>query len=112
MAQKQLGNSGVVIMNPNVTSLVNAFNVYDHIIDTSAIGKGLTGFFQPSWSPDGNSIVVGLGSWLQSCATCAGMLWRLNANGSSAERLALTNDATHLHRLRRGVRPGGGTSKL
>ncbi|KAK7182586.1 hypothetical protein DPSP01_012560 [Paraphaeosphaeria sporulosa] len=93
ITQKQLGNSSVVTMKLDATDLVDAFDVYDHLNDTSSIGKGLTGAFQPSWSPDGRSLVVGLGSWFQSRATGTGVLWQFSANGSAAEQLTLENEA-------------------
>ncbi|KAJ4360353.1 uncharacterized protein N0V89_000915 [Didymosphaeria variabile] len=92
ITQKQLGNSSVVTMKPDATDLVDAFDVYDHLNDTSAIGKGLTGAFQPSWSPYGD-LVVGLGSWFQSRATGSGTLWQISANGSTAEQLTFEDEA-------------------
>ncbi|KAJ4288586.1 hypothetical protein N0V90_011823 [Kalmusia sp. IMI 367209] len=94
ITQKQLGNSSVVTMKPDATDLKDVFDVYDHLQNSSsAIGKGLSGAFQPSWSPDGNWLTVGLGSWFQSRATGAGTLWRFSANGSAAEQLTDENDA-------------------
>lgn len=60
MTQKQLGNSSVVSYNPNGTDIALVFNAAAYL-DSSGLGGGGGGAYQPDWSPDGEWIVVGLG---------------------------------------------------
>ncbi|KAF1350441.1 tricorn protease N-terminal domain-containing protein [Lizonia empirigonia] len=69
ITQKQLGNSSIVTMNPDLNS------------------RKVSGGFRPSWSPDGQWLVFGLGSWFQSRATGNASLYRVTANGSYFEQL-------------------------
>lgn len=88
ITQKQLGNSSIVTMNPDLTSVQDVFDVYGTgQVNATQVAKGLTGAFQPSWSPDGQWLVFGLGSWFQSRATGNASLYRVTANGSYFEQL-------------------------
>ncbi|KFY42678.1 hypothetical protein V495_04387 [Pseudogymnoascus sp. VKM F-4514 (FW-929)] len=85
ITQKQLGNSSVVSMNPDGTDLKLVFSTDN--IDPSQTAKGLAGAFQPTWSPDGEWIAVGAGSWFFNRATAGGWIYRATANGSYSEQL-------------------------
>lgn len=85
ITQKQLGNSSVVTMNPDGTDLKLVFSTDS--LDPSQTAKGLAGAFQPTWSPDGEWIAVGAGSWFFQRATLGGWIYRATANGSYAEQL-------------------------
>ncbi|KAJ5352035.1 hypothetical protein N7452_001009 [Penicillium brevicompactum] len=88
MTEKQLGNSSIVSFTANGT---NEHLVYDDLkaefLDTSTVSQGLAGAFNPGWSPDGNWVTFGVGSWFQNRATGGGWLVRATANGSYSEVL-------------------------
>ncbi|EPE30990.1 DPP6 N-terminal [Glarea lozoyensis ATCC 20868] len=87
ITQKQLGNSSIVKMHPDGTDLKLVFDSYSTgQADPAFVMKGLSGAFQPSWSPDGQWIAFGLGSWFQS-RTGPGWIFRASADGSIAEQL-------------------------
>lgn len=85
ITQKQLGNSSVVTMNPDGTDLKLVFSTDD--LDPAQTAKGLSGAFQPTWSPDGEWIAVGAGSWFFQRASAGGWIYRATANGSHSEQL-------------------------
>lgn len=98
MTEKQLGNSSVVTLSPNndhpnstehlvLDDLGSNFD----FVDPSQVSQGLAGAFQPSWSPDGQWITVGVGFWFQTRAESGGWLVRAAANGSSYEVLTTSN---------------------
>ncbi|KAJ4310562.1 hypothetical protein N0V94_008380 [Neodidymelliopsis sp. IMI 364377] len=90
ITQKQLGNSSIVTMNPDVSNMKTVFDVYaTNQVNASKVAQGLTGAFQPAWSPNDDWLVFGLGSWFQSRATGNASLYRATSNGSYFE--ALTN---------------------
>lgn len=86
ITQKQLdpAKSSVVTSDADYSDLVTAFDVADV---GSAAGGGLGGAFQPTWSPDGSSLVVGYGSWFAARTTSSGTLYLLDANGTSYKNL-------------------------
>jgi Tol biopolymer transport system component len=88
ITQKQLGNSSIVTMNPDVSNMKTVFDVYaTNQVNTSQVAQGLTGAFQPAWSPNDDWLVFGLGSWFQSRATGNASLYRATSNGSYFEAL-------------------------
>ncbi|PSN67446.1 TolB, C-terminal domain-containing protein [Corynespora cassiicola Philippines] len=88
ITDKQLGNSSIVIMDPDGSNQRLVFDSSStNDLNTSTIGQGLQGAFQPSWSPDGQWIVFGLGSWFQSRAAGKAWIYRVRVNDSYSERL-------------------------
>lgn len=85
ITQKQLGNSSVVTMNPDGTDQKLVFSTDN--IDPADTAKGLAGAFQPTWSPDGEWIAVGAGSWFFQRAFSGGWIYSAAANGSYSEQL-------------------------
>ncbi|ORY58390.1 uncharacterized protein BCR38DRAFT_460766 [Pseudomassariella vexata] len=83
MTQKQLGNSGIVVMNPDGSDQQVVFDP-TVALDPAQLSVGLAGAFAPDWSPDGKSVAFGVGSWFQSRATTTARLARASAtaNGS------------------------------
>jgi Tol biopolymer transport system component len=95
ITQKQLGNSSVVTSTVDYTDLVDAFDVYDVWSTSNAtelywIESGLGGAFQPTWSPDGSQIAVGLGTWFASRNGNAGTIYLANATGDGFTDLTNT----------------------
>jgi len=94
ITEKQLGNSSIITMDPDGSNRKMAFNVFSTgEIDGGLVKRGLTGAFQPTWSPDGQWIAFGLGSWFQSRATGTAKLMRAKSDGSVYE--ALTDGSVH-----------------
>ena len=92
ITQKQLGNSSVVSLSPNNgTEHLVLDDMTTRFVDTSEVSQGLAGAFQPSWSPDGQWITVGVGFWFQTRAEGGGWLVRAAANGSSYDVLTSSN---------------------
>ncbi|RWA11508.1 hypothetical protein EKO27_g3607 [Xylaria grammica] len=87
ITEKQLGNSSIVTFNPDGSNRNVVFDAAaSGEIDPALTLKGLAGAFQPAWSPDGEWIAFGLGSWFQS-RTGAAKIYRTTANGSYYEAL-------------------------
>ncbi|KAL4930292.1 TolB family protein [Aspergillus undulatus] len=92
MTEKQLGNSSIVMLNPNGSNEHAAYdNSQSTLVSSALVSQGLAGAFQPSWSPDGQWLVFGEGAWFQSRATTGGWLVRATANGSYYEVLTSSN---------------------
>lgn len=88
MTDKQLGNSSVVTMNPDGSDLKVAFDsMATGELNSSVIKQGMQGAFQPTWSPDGKWIAVGLGSFLPARATGTARIYRVRLNDSYYEAL-------------------------
>ncbi|EMR62348.1 hypothetical protein MGN70_004645 [Eutypa lata] len=88
ITEKQLGNSSIVTMNPDGSDHKLVFDAFtDGGLNSTLLGKGLAGAFQPAWSPDGEWIAFGLGEWFQSRATGKAKLFRAKADASSYEQL-------------------------
>jgi Tol biopolymer transport system component len=60
-------------------------------LDMSLVKRGLAGAFFPVWSPDGEWVVFGLGSWFTERGKGGAKLMRVRRDGTGAE--ALTDDS-------------------
>lgn len=93
ITEKQLGNSSIVVMNPNGTGRRVVFDTNGKGLDPVLIKKGLAGAFQPAWSPDGEWIAFGMGVWFQERAHGKATVMRVRSDGSHYE--ALTDGTVH-----------------
>lgn len=82
---KQTGNvsSNIVSSNPNGTDQTLVFSTYEgNIITAASILQGVSGAFQPTWSPDEAWVAFGVGAWFFARALQPAWLYRATANGS------------------------------
>ncbi|MDY0749140.1 hypothetical protein SNE35_31880 [Paucibacter sp. R3-3] len=85
-------DSSVDIMRADGSERKRVFNVSkDGGLDMGLVKRGLAGAFFPVWSPDGEWIVFGLGSWFTERGKGGAKLMRVKRDGTGAE--ALTDDS-------------------
>jgi Tol biopolymer transport system component len=88
VTEQELANGSLYTMTPAGTGQQNIFSALTDNVTTAALAADTDGgAFQPSWSPAGDWLVVGLGTWFQDRATEPGLVYRVAANGSWHEVL-------------------------
>ncbi|MGC3963992.1 MAG: hypothetical protein QM803_11880 [Rhodocyclaceae bacterium] len=87
------GDDGSVdIMRANGSDRKRIFDVTKQSgLDPSLFKRGLAGAFYPSWSPDGEWVVFGVGSWFTERGKGRAKLMRVRRDGTGLE--ALTDDS-------------------
>lgn len=84
--------ANLVTMKPDGSDRKTVFDVTGKV-DPKWKGTGLTGAFQPAWSPDSQWIAFGLGAWFFIRDTGKATIMRVRRDGSGAE--ALTDGTVH-----------------
>ena len=84
-------DSSVDIMKADGSGRKRIFDVTkDGGLDMTLVKRGLAGAFYPVWSPDGEWVVFGLGSWFTERGKGGAKLMRIRRDGTGLE--ALTDD--------------------
>ena len=85
-------DSSVDIMRADGSERRRIFDVTKHGgLDMGLVKRGLAGAFFPVWSPDGQWVVFGLGSWFTERGKGSAKLMRVRRDGTGAE--VLTDDS-------------------
>ncbi|WP_399892853.1 TolB family protein [Streptomyces sp. BBFR51] len=83
ITEKQLGNSSIVTMLPDGSDRRVVFDPRGKISDPL---PGSIGAYRPAWSPDGEWIASGLGTWFREDAP-SNLVIRVRSDGSEWEKL-------------------------
>ncbi|KXG53736.1 WD40-like Beta Propeller [Penicillium griseofulvum] len=92
MTEKQLGNSSVATFDLESDQVSLVYRPNDtSLLDTTLIAEDMAGAYNPSWSPDGEWIVFGVGAWFDARDWRGGWIVRSTANSSYREVLTTSN---------------------
>ncbi|CAK7205415.1 hypothetical protein SEUCBS139899_008186 [Sporothrix eucalyptigena] len=81
ITQKQLGDSSVMVSSATYTDVEDAFDVED-VSQPGASVFGLGGAYQPSFSPDGKQLAVGMGAWFGGRTMRSGTIYLVNTTST------------------------------
>jgi Tol biopolymer transport system component len=86
-------DSSLAVMDPDGSNRTRIFEASKAGLPPQFAGTGLSGAFQPAWSPDGQWIAFGVGVWFQLRRTQKAQIMRVRRDGTALE--ALTDGAVH-----------------
>lgn len=93
VTEKFLGNSSIATFDKKGK---NVSVVYDpsltDYVHPEQIRNSLAGAYSPSWSPDGEWLVFGVGTWFEERGNRGGWVVRTTENGSYSDILTTSND--------------------
>ncbi|KAJ5170409.1 uncharacterized protein N7500_003192 [Penicillium coprophilum] len=92
VTEKQLGNCSIATFDVEGDQLSLVYKPDNTtLLDTTLIPEGLAGAFNPSWSPDSEWIVFGVGAWFEARDWRGAWIVRSTANGTYSEVLTTSN---------------------
>lgn len=91
--EKQTGSSSIVTCRPNGTERRVVFDNTKSGLDPEMVRKGLAGAFQPCWSPDGEWLAFGVGTWFGERSHSKAVVVRVRKDGTGLE--TLTDGSVH-----------------
>jgi Tol biopolymer transport system component len=80
-------DSSLAIMDPDGSNRVRIFEASKAGLPPQFAKTGLSGAFQPAWSPDGQWVAFGVGVWFQLRRTQTARIMRVRRDGTGLEEL-------------------------